>query len=98
MNTVDMYEQAKYLTNEQIKHIWLEVRLGRGRHGSFLKAVADAITMADNRNFCLLRPISKVWIVEYSLDKYLDNFKSFEQIQIEEVTFKLDQVKKHEQI
>lgn len=63
------------LTDEQIRHIFVEVALGRGRHGSFLRRMAEATAHADPRNFALLRPLLKTWIEDYDLAEYLDTHK-----------------------
>jgi hypothetical protein len=64
------------MNDAELLHIFVEVALGRGRHGDFLKAFADAVSRADGENFALLRPVAQMIIKKYELDRYLDNFKA----------------------
>lgn len=63
------------LSDDQIKHIFVEVALGRGRHGGFLRSIADAVQHADHRNFGMMRPLLKVWIRDSGLDQFLDTYQ-----------------------
>ena len=60
------------LTNEQVVHIFVEVLHGRGRHGHFLRAFAEAIARADDQNLLLIRAAACAVVTKYRLDKYLD--------------------------
>ena len=62
------------MTDSQILHIFVEISLGRGRHGSFLSRFAEAVVAADPSNFQLLRPLAKHLIETNQLEKYLDSF------------------------
>ena len=63
------------MTDPEILHIYIEISLGRGRHGSFLSRFAEAVVAADPVNFALLRPLAKHMIEKYELQKYLDTFQ-----------------------
>ena len=63
------------MTDSQILHIFVEISLGRGRHGSFLSRFAETVVAADPVNFALLRPLAKHLIEKYELEKYLDSFQ-----------------------
>jgi hypothetical protein len=64
------------LDEPRLLHIWSEVSLGRGRHGDFLKAFADAYIRADHMNVQLIGAGARALVVKYSLDRYLDNFEN----------------------
>jgi len=63
------------MTDQQILHIYIEVSLGRGRHGGFLTKFSEAVMLADPENFQLLRPLAKHFIEKYELEKYLDSYE-----------------------
>lgn len=58
------------MRDEEILHIFVEITMGRGRHGSFLMAFAQAVVCADPSNFALVRPIALLLISKYGLEKY----------------------------
>ena len=58
------------MRDEEILHIFTEIAQGRGRHGSFLMAFAQAVMCADPSNFALIRPFASVLISKYGLEKY----------------------------
>ncbi len=62
------------MSNDEIHHIFVEIALGRGRHGSFILSFAEAVMNADPANFDLVRPTAVKLIEKYQLGKYLDNF------------------------
>lgn len=62
------------LTNEQLLHIFREIRGGRGQHGSFLSAFATAMVSADYSNLYLMRSTAQGLVDKYQLEKYLDNW------------------------
>jgi len=63
------------MTDPEILHIFVEISLGRGRHGSFFTGFAQAVMCADDVHFQLLRPLAKYLIEKYELQKYLDTFQ-----------------------
>jgi hypothetical protein len=67
-------DTASRLIDAQLRHIFVEVSLGRGRHGDFLKSFAQAVLRADPDNFALIRPAATMLVVKYMLRDYLDNF------------------------
>jgi len=67
---------APRLIDAQLRHIFIEVEIGRGRHGAFLRAFADAVAKADPDNFALIRPAALMLAVKYHLRDYLDNFET----------------------
>jgi len=62
------------MTDSQILHIFVEISLGRGRHGSFLCRFGEAVMAADPMNFAILLPSARLLIEKYELEKYLDNY------------------------
>jgi len=74
MTASDIAESGPRLVDDQVRHIFLEVSLGRGRHGDFLKYFGDAVVRADPENFALIRPSAMMLIVKYELLRYLDTF------------------------
>jgi hypothetical protein len=58
----------------QMRHIFTEVSQGRGQHGGFLCAFADAVVRADPTNLVLLKSAMELLIVKYELGRYLDNY------------------------
>ena len=60
------------MTNDELKFIYVEVANGRGNHGSFLRAFAEAVIRADALNFEVLKPAATELVFKYDLDKYLD--------------------------
>lgn len=60
---------------EQLLHIFVEVSQGRGKHGSFVTAVANAYVNADGSNRLLILDAAKAVVQKYGLEKYLDNFE-----------------------
>lgn len=67
-------ETLERLTDAQLLHIWVEVSIGRGRHGDFLRSFAEAMSRADEANFSLLRPVSLMLVEKYDLRRYLNNY------------------------
>jgi len=63
------------MTDEEIRHTFIEIATGPGRHGSFLMAFANAVLAADPSNFALVRPLALLLISKCGLDEYLDNFQ-----------------------
>lgn len=59
-----------------IRHVFVEVAQGRGKHGDFLRTFAEALMRADAENFSLLRATALDMIEKYDLMKYLDSFPS----------------------
>ncbi len=68
-------EFIKSVQFAKVLHIWTEVYAGRGRHGSFLKAFAEAFITADPENAKLLAMPAVTLIMKYDLIRYLDTFK-----------------------
>ena len=64
------------MTDAQLHHIFVEVAIGRGRHGGFLRSFADAVTHADGENFELLKPAMESLVAKYPLEQYLDTFQA----------------------
>lgn len=63
------------LTSARIHHVFAEIAQGRGNHGSFLTAFAEAVCAADDMNLALLGPVAAQIISKYGLTKYLDNME-----------------------
>jgi hypothetical protein len=61
-------------SEEQTRHIFVEVAGGRGRHGDFLKSFAQAFLRADSDNLRILNWAAVSLIEKYKLAAYLDNF------------------------
>jgi hypothetical protein len=62
------------MTDQEILHVYVEIASGRGRHGGFLLAFAEAVVRADSSNFMLMRPVALLLMSKYGLEKYLENF------------------------
>jgi hypothetical protein len=58
-------------TDAQIRYIFVEIAQGRGAHGGFLSAYAQAIANADHENIDVTRATSLAIIAKYELTKYL---------------------------
>jgi hypothetical protein len=67
-----MTETLRPLTGEDVHAIWLAVKDGRGNHGDFLKAFAEAIVRADDENLAILMPAAMRLIVKFDLISYRD--------------------------
>lgn len=61
-----------HLTDAQIHAIWIEVKIGRGHHGDFLRSFADAVVIADHENLPVLRSAALHFIRKYKLHSYLE--------------------------
>ena len=61
------------LTDEEIKSICTNVFLGRGKHGSFLRAFSESIMRADRENFEILKTPALHLISKYKLEKYMES-------------------------
>jgi hypothetical protein len=59
----------------RLRHIWIEVASGRGRHGDFLKSFGDAYSRADYGNIAILHDAAVKLVLKYGLENYLDNFE-----------------------
>jgi hypothetical protein len=57
-----------------IRHIFTGIAYGRGKHGDFLRSLADTMLRADPVNFARLRAGALLVIEEYGLRKYLDDY------------------------
>ena len=60
------------ITDEELRHIFIEIDSGRGAHGTFLRSFAKTIVSADPENFAIMRPVSIMIIRRYELARYLD--------------------------
>lgn len=69
---------APHLSDGEILHVFVEVLQGRGRHGDFLKSLAEAVARADTSNFELIRPALCSVIEKYGFRNYLDTFEGGE--------------------
>lgn len=67
-------EKLDSMTDDQLRHIFVEIADGRGNHGSFVRSFAVAYMWADEGNKMILREAAKTLVNKYSLDKYLDNY------------------------
>ena len=63
------------MTDAELRHIFVEIFNGRGNHGSFLRAFAEAFILADMDNWHLLRPAARAIAGKYHLTDYLDTFQ-----------------------
>ena len=59
------------MTKHELRHIFVEVASGRGRHGSFLLSFAQAFMRADAENTELLRDVAEKLVTKYGLEKYM---------------------------
>lgn len=59
------------LTDDQIRHIFVEVAMGTGNHGGFLRSFAETLDHADFPHFGMLRDVACQLIKEYGLQAYL---------------------------
>lgn len=64
---------TEWITDDKLRHIFVEIKLGRGQHGSFLTAFAAAYVNADPMNAYILREAAEKIVTKYNLEKYLDN-------------------------
>jgi hypothetical protein len=60
------------MTNEQLRYIFLEIINGRGNHGSFLRAFSEALILADDENFAMMKGIAVLLVEKYNLYSYLE--------------------------
>lgn len=60
------------MTYNQLHHIFAEIHHGRGNHGSFLRAFAQAFLYADDSNALLLTPAAISLVEKYNLLPYLN--------------------------
>jgi hypothetical protein len=63
------------MTDQELKHIYVEIAQGRGGHGSFLCAFAQAYLWADDENALILRAAAITIAAKYRLTDYLDNYE-----------------------
>ena len=64
------------MTEDEIRHIFVEIADGRGNHGSFLRSFAAAVLWADEHNFQLLLPAMKAIVIKYNLEYHLHNYEA----------------------
>jgi hypothetical protein len=62
------------VTDSELRHIFVEIFNGRGNHGSFLRAFAEAFLLADMDNWHLMRGSARAIVGKYQLTDYLDTF------------------------
>jgi hypothetical protein len=67
--------ELKLADESKLLHIWTEVALGRGLHGGFLKAFAEAYVRADPANVLIMNGAARMFVVKFDLYRYLDNYK-----------------------
>jgi hypothetical protein len=63
------------LSEAMIRHVCCEIQNGRGQHGNFLHAFANAMLSADPENFRMMAGAARRIIGKYGLDRYLDTLE-----------------------
>jgi hypothetical protein len=67
--------KERVITDKELMHIYLEIAGGRGNHGGFLVAFAQAYIRADDQNLFILRSAAVTLAAKYHLVDYLDNYE-----------------------
>ncbi len=58
------------MTTEELHRVFVEVANGRGAHGSFLRAFAEAFLRADSSNAQVLKGAAETLVEKYNLSNY----------------------------